>query len=153
MQFSTTGSYLEWKTWLIFFHDTDAIIKYIKKILRNGRTLRDDQGKVIYVDVTKGIAELKDVTISKTWIKDETTLQAIYIGNEEIAPIVTKPITVNIIKMEASISMNSPQSAKPGDNITFSATVTDGDKTLNSGRVIFKLNGKTLKDKDGKAYM
>lgn len=90
------------------------------------------------------------MTISKSWITDETTLQAIYTGNEEIAPIVTKPITVNIIKMGANITMNSPQSAKPRDNITLSATVTDGDKNLNSGRVIFKLNGKTLKDKDGK---
>ena len=134
-----------------FYTEDGSPVNGGKAIFRiNGRTLRDDQGKVIYVDVTNGIAVLKDATISKSWITDETTLQAIYTGNEEIAPIVTKPITENIIKMGANITMNSPQSAKPGDNITLSATVTDGDKNLNSGRVIFKLNGKTLKDKDGK---
>ena len=122
---------------IVILHIEQSLSFVLKK-------LRTVQSRIVF------IAELKDVTISKSWITDETTLQAIYTGNEEIAPIVTKPITENIIKMGANITMNSPQSAKPGDNITLSATVTDGDKNLNSGRVIFKLNGKTLKDKDGK---
>ena len=37
-----------------------------------------------------------------------------------------------------------------GSPITLKATLTDNDKVVNEGKVVFKVNGKSLKDENGK---
>ena len=37
-----------------------------------------------------------------------------------------------------------------GSTITLTATVTDGDKIINTGKIVFKINGKSIKDEQGK---
>ena len=136
-----------------FYDDTYTPISDGKAIFKvNGKTLRDNQGNVIYVDVINGRAELPNINITQEWAKPDTTIQAIYIGEDNNDPITTKPTTINVTKPEATITLETPTTANAGTTITLKATVTDGDNAISSGRVAFKLNGKTLKDpKTGKA--
>ena len=115
----------------------------------NGKTLRDDTGKVIYVKLTEGTAILEDVLITNAWVGEETTLQAIFIGNDEYEPMYTDKLIFSVSNREAQMKIRAPSTAQAGETITLSASVTAGG--LTTGRVAFKLNGKTLKDKTGKA--
>ena len=134
-----------------FYDDTYTPIGDGKAIFKvNGKTVRDDTGKVIYVDVINGRAELPNVNITQEWTKTDTTIQAIYIGDANNAPITTTPTTITVTKPEATISLDAPTEATAGTTITLKATVTDGYAAISSGRVAFKLNGKTLKDAEGK---
>jgi len=40
--------------------------------------------------------------------------------------------------------------ATAGQTITLTATITDNNKVINTGKVVFKINGKTVKDENGK---
>lgn len=117
----------------------------------NGKTLRDNDGNVIYVEVKDGIATLENINITREWLKPDTYIQAVYSGNEEFEPFVTQKTNVTVTKPEATVTITSKLEAKAGDNITLSASITCNHKAINSGRVVFKLNGKTLKGEDGKA--
>ena len=117
----------------------------------NGKTLRDENGNVIYVDVVDGVATLPDVNVTSEWMKPDTTIQAVYTGTDTINPIVSHPINVNVAKKEATVEINGDLNVKAGENVTLSASVTDKNGNVNTGRVVFKLNGKTLKDANGKA--
>jgi predicted AAA+ superfamily ATPase len=54
-----------------------------------------------------------------------------------------------------TISKSVPQliteniTAKAGDTITLTATILNGDKPINTGKVVFKINGKSVKDENG----
>lgn len=117
----------------------------------NGKTLRDNDGQVIYAPVVNGVATLQDVNITSEWMKPETSIQAVYTGTDTINPVVTNPITITIPKKEATLVINGDLEGKAGESVTLSVSVTDKNANLNTGRVAFKLNGKTLKDADGKA--
>lgn len=135
-----------------FYDDNGIAVNGGKAIFRiNGKTLRNDQGEVIYVDVVNGTATLPDVNITGEWMKPDTTIQAVYSGTDEFDPIITEKTTVNVTKPEATVTLTAPTEATAGQEITLTATVTDGDKLVNSGRIAFKFNGKTLKDENGKA--
>ena len=136
-----------------FYTDDNQQITSGKAIFKvNGKTLRDDEGNVIYIEIIDGRAELPDVNITQEWTKEGTTIQAVYIGDDNNEPITTKPTTVTVTKPEATITLEAPSEANAGTTITLKATVTDGENNITSGRVAFKLNGKTLKDpKTGKA--
>jgi hypothetical protein len=136
-----------------FYDDDDQQITSGKVIFKvNGKTIRDNNGNVIYAEIVDGQATLPDVNITQEWMKPDTTIQAVYVGNDNNEPITTKPTTVTVTKPEATIILDAPTEATAGTTITLKATVTDGENNINSGRVAFKLNGKTLKDpKTGKA--
>ena len=132
-------------------HNTTPISEGKTLFKINGKTPRDDECNVIYADVVNGRVELPDVNITSEWTKDGTKIQAVYCGNEDTAPIFAEETVINITKPEATVTITAPETATAGETITLTATVTDKDKQVNSGRVVFKLNGKTLKDADGNA--
>jgi hypothetical protein len=134
------------------FYDDNTPVNEGKAIFRiNGKTLRDNDGNVIYVPVVEGKAQLPDVNITGEWMKPDTTIQAIFIGTENIDPIVANPVVVNIEKPTADIELTIPENAIAGTEIVLTAKITNGNEIVTSGRVVFKLNGKTLKGEDGKA--
>lgn len=135
----------------IFIIDDSPISEGMVIFRLNDKTMRDDEGKVMYVSITEGIALLKDVPITNAWTKGETTLQAIFIGNDELEPISSEKTVFTVSKREAQLEITAPNSAQPGETITLYATVTAENLPVTSGRVAFKLNGKTLKDGSGKA--
>jgi hypothetical protein len=136
----------------VFYDDNNLPLNTGKAIFRvNGKTLRYDNGEVIYVDVINGVAELPNVNITDEWLKPDTTVQAIYCGDDNNDPIITKEMKVNVTKPTASVQLTAPETGKAGDKITLSARITVGNEIVTSGRVAFKMNGKTLKGEDGKA--
>lgn len=117
----------------------------------NGKTIRNNNHEVIYVDITDGKAILENVPITGTWVEMETIVQAVFSGNDELEPIWTEKIIVTASKPKAKLEITAPSMAQIGDTITLSTSVTNENIPINTGRVVFKLNGKTLKDAEGKA--
>jgi hypothetical protein len=135
-----------------FFTDEGTPVTGGRAIFRvNGKTLRDEEGNVIYVDVKNGKAETPDVMITKEWMKPDTNIQALYSGTDEFTQIITEKTFIEVTKPEANIELTIPEEATAGQTITLKAKVTYEDALVTTGRVVFKLNGKTLKDENGKA--
>ena len=110
----------------------------------NGKTVKDSQGKVIYAKVTDGVAQA-DYLVSDDFAGKNLTVTAVYSGTAGIAKA-EGTSTLYVDAKEPSIEFeNEPVSASVGQSVTFTIKVT-GDVS----RVVCKLNGKTLKDADGK---
>ena len=116
----------------------------------NGVTLKDGHNQVYYVNVRNGFAQL-NYYVSTLNTKDYT-FTAVYKGSINYNTSRTNNIlTVHKNKTIISILTN-PSSVVNGRNIKFTAYLKRADnKPVNDGKVIFKLNGITIKDKKGKA--
>ncbi len=118
----------------------------------NGKTLKDASGKTIYAKVTGGVAVIDDYLIPESWAKDAVTIEAVYSGSADIAKLSSGKVNLTVTSAQAeepSIT-TSDVSAAAGETITLSATIADNGKVINSGKVVFKINGKTVKNADGK---
>jgi len=114
----------------------------------NGKTLKDSNGKVIYAKVVNGTATIYDYTIPDTWT-NTTTIQAVYSGSSQYSSIKTEKETITITKLQPTITF-SDITAKANDNIQIQVHVTQAGNPINTGKIIIKINGKTLKDSTGK---
>ena len=110
----------------------------------NGKTVKDAYGKVIYAKVTDGVATV-EYTVPEDYTGKNFTITAVYSGSSGLAKVQnTSTLTVN--SPEASIEFeNDPVTASVGQTVTFTVKVT-GDVS----KVVFKINGKTVKDANGK---
>ena len=117
----------------------------------NGITLRDDNNNVLYAMLKDGVASI-NYKVQGVWLKDTSTLQAVYSGNENYTSSRSVPSQIlNINRATASITLEKDKiTAKSGETLTFRAKILDaaGDR-INGGKVVFKLNGKSLSDKEG----
>jgi len=118
----------------------------------NGKTLKDANGKTIYAKVTGGVAVIEDYLIPESWAKDTVSIVAVYSGSADYAKLSSEKVdlTVTPAQAEEPSITTSDVSAAAGETITLSATITDNGKVINSGKVVFKINGKTVKDANGK---
>jgi uncharacterized Zn-binding protein involved in type VI secretion len=114
----------------------------------NGKTIKDTNGKVIYAKVTGGTATV-EYNMPGNLIGQNITITATYSGttkyNEE-----STTITTNVTTQQTPTITTENITAKAGQNITLKATITDNNKTINNGKIVFKINGKTVKDANGK---
>ncbi|WP_323737576.1 hypothetical protein PXD04_11060 (plasmid) [Methanosphaera sp. ISO3-F5] len=119
----------------------------------NGKTLKDEKGNIIYADVSKGVASI-NYKVQSVWMKNTTYVEAVYTGSEKYTSSrANKTGILNISKGKATITLDKKSiTAKAGQTITLRAKVLDsnGDR-VNNDKVVFKINGKTLKDAKGKA--
>jgi hypothetical protein len=124
--------------------------KVIFKI--NGITLKDESNNVIYASVVNGVAAI-NYKVQPVWMKNTTYIEAVYGGTTSYASSRTKVYDIlKITKGKATIMLDQTSiTAKSGETITLRAKVLDanGDR-INNDKVVFKLNGKTLTDNDGK---
>ena len=115
----------------------------------NGKTVKDTTGKVVYAKVVDGVATV-DYTVPTTYADKELNITASYTGtstyNKETATIIktaTKPTpTLSITPITSDV--------QSGSTIKIEAKVATGDVPITTGKIVFKLNGKTLKDANGK---
>ena len=115
----------------------------------NGKTLKDENGKVIYAKVVNGVATIENYLVPTDWAKEGTTIQAIYSGSKQLEKLTSKKTEITITKEEPTLTTEDITTTT-GGKITLKATITDNNKVINNGKVVFKINGKTLKDENGK---
>lgn len=113
----------------------------------NGRSIRDTNGKVIYANVENGTAKI-NTTILSTWQNGKIT--ALYIGQDN-KQTRSNNYTMDITKPQATIETNiNTDNIKTGQTITITTKITANTQTTINGRVIYKINDKTLRDNNGK---
>jgi len=133
---TTNGEYMEINPGRIYF-----------KV--NGKILRDTTtGRILYADVSDNTATL-DYSVPKTWNID-TEIEAVYTGNDELPQRTTNTVNPTITVPETSQPefTVSDATATAGDEIT----ITVDTKNMDNGKVVLKVNGKTVKAGDGKLY-
>ena len=114
----------------------------------NGKTLKDENGKVIYAKVIGGVATIEGYEIPQDWAKEGTTIQAVYSGSGDIGKLSSDKETITVTSQQPTITIEDVQ-ATVGSTVTLTATVTAATP-INNGKVVFKINGKTVKDASGK---
>jgi hypothetical protein len=115
----------------------------------NGKTLKDaTTGKVIYAKVINGTATIENYQIPENW-KNGTTIQATYTGSKDVAKMSSNKTEITITTTQPTFTTKDITTTQ-GSTITLKANITDGNKVINTGKVVFKINGKTIKDTNGK---
>ncbi|MDO5826088.1 MAG: hypothetical protein Q4Q22_06890, partial [Methanosphaera sp.] len=115
----------------------------------NGITLKDADGNILYGAVDNGVATI-NYTIPKSWYKNTTTVEAVYVGNSIYLSSRANNSKNSISQGNVNIKLDDLSSYENGDAIKFVVTVTDKEKNpITGGTVIIKANGVTLKDSSG----
>jgi len=118
----------------------------------NGITLRDDKGKAIQVAVLNGKASLTHTAL-ETWLKDDSVIEVPYTGTGKVLTGRNTSTDITIIKRDAIVNLTVPETYV-NSTMELITTVTDTNgSSVNTGIVIFKMNGKTLKDESGKTLI
>ncbi|RAP44608.1 MAG: hypothetical protein BZ136_08710 [Methanosphaera sp. rholeuAM74] len=116
----------------------------------NGKILRDQStGKILYADVSDGVATLSDVNVTKAWNED-TEIVAVYQANNDVPSFTSDTVNPTITYPEATEPefTVTDATATAGSEVTITVTT----KNLGNGKVVLKVNGKTVKANDGKLY-
>ena len=117
----------------------------------NGKTIKDANGNIIYATVKDGIATIENYTVPANWFKIKSVLNVVYGGTSTYEQTRTNnTIPMNITKKTATMTMTTnTTTAKPGETIKITVKITEKDNNVNEGRVLFKVNGKTMRDNEG----
>ena len=117
----------------------------------NGKTIKDTNGNIIYATVKDGIATIENYTVPANWFKIKSVLNVVYGGTSTYEQTRTNnTIPMNITKKTATMTMTTnTTTAKPGQTIKITVKITEKDNNVNEGRVLFKVNGKTMRDNEG----
>ncbi|AWX32685.1 Ig-like domain-containing protein [Methanosphaera sp. BMS] len=115
----------------------------------NGKTIKDASGKVIYAKVVDGVATAQ-YTVPENLGGQDITLTAVYSGTSKYNKETTT-ITTTVTASEATLTITPITSdVQTGSTVTLKAKVAVGDKAITAGKIVFKINGKTVKDANGK---
>ena len=112
----------------------------------NGKTLKDSNGKVIYVKVVNGQATIENYLVPDTW-NNQSTIEAIYSGSADLEKMSSGKTDITVTPKELTFTTEDV-TATAGSQVQLTATLSDN--TINTGKIIFKINGKTVKDENGK---
>ena len=117
----------------------------------NGKTIKDTNGNIIYATIKDGIATIENYTVPANWFKIKSVLNVVYGGTSTYEQTRTNnTIPMNITKKTATMTMTTnTTTAKPGQTIKITVKITEKDNNVNEGRVLFKVNGKTMRDNEG----
>ena len=126
---------------------TAIILDNNKNIIYNGRVAFKINGKTVgHSEIKNGLALL--VLDTRNYNVGNYTVTCVYGGNNHYTEATGESIlTINSLNIKQVII---PVTTKTGSTITLTSYLTSDDKTLvTNGCVVFKLNGKTLKDEFG----
>ena len=116
----------------------------------NGKTLKDANGKVIYAKVVNGIAIIENYLVPESWDKDGITMEAVYSGSADCDALRSEKQELTITNEITPAITTEDITATAGSKVTLKATVTGPAEMLNNAKVVFKINGKSVKDENGK---
>ena len=130
--------------------DGDNVINTGKIVFKiNGKTVKDASDKVIYAKVVNGVATAK-YTVPENLGGKDINITAVYTGTTKYNKETTT-ITTTVTAPEAKLTITPITSdVQTGSTITLKAKVAAGDKAITTGKIVFKINGKTVKDANGK---
>ncbi|MDO5826270.1 MAG: Ig-like domain repeat protein [Methanosphaera sp.] len=111
----------------------------------NGKTLKDANGKVIYAKVVDGVATA-EYTVPDNLADNQLNIQAVYSGSAKYDKA-NATLTTTVTPKELTLTA-SDVTAASGSTVQLTATLSDN--TINNGKIVFKINGKTVKDANGK---
>jgi len=115
----------------------------------NGKTLKDSAGKVIYAKVVDGIATVV-YEVPMTMSGKTLNITAVYSGSSKNdKQIVTTEVSVDEVQPTLSITPFE-EAVTTGSTITLKAKIAQADTSITNGKIVFKINGKTVKDDNGK---
>lgn len=119
----------------------------------NNQSLTDKNNTLIKAYVKNGVAQI-NYTVDKSWNKDKISIIAIYSGSGSYLSSKSDSQKINVSKRTAHLEVITDKLAvQGGDTILLSALVLENNTQINGGKVIFKLNGQTLKDKKGNSLI
>jgi len=116
----------------------------------NGKTLKSTDGKVIYAKVVNGIATIENYEIPESWDKEGMTIEAVYSGSLQCDSLRSDKQELTINKEVTPLITTEDVLTTIGSTVTLKATVTGPEEMLNNAKVVFKINGKSVKDENGK---
>ena len=115
----------------------------------NGKTLKDANGKIIYTKVVDGVATATyQVPIDVSG--KNLNITAVYSGSNKLDK---QTATTTVTVKETTPTLTITPFTEPvtmGSTVTFKTKVAAGDKAITTGKIVFKINGKTVKDANGK---
>ena len=114
----------------------------------NGKTVKDDNGKVVYIKVENGMAELAH-TFTQDDIDKNVSISASYSGSTNYASSTSDKAYITKEDNTAVMTLDDI-TAQAGQVITPTVSVKSNGENVNGGKVVFKINGKTIKDENGK---
>ena len=114
----------------------------------NGKTMKDNNNKIIYLKVTNNQATI-NYNIPSNLNGKEITIQATYSGSKQCEKLTSQKLIIKTAKTTPTLT-TSDITATAGETITLTASITDGNNIINTGKAVFKINGKTVKDANGK---
>ncbi len=115
----------------------------------NGKTLKDENAKVIYIKVDNGQAILSH-TFTSDDIDRNTTVSASYSGSTSFASSSSQKVNLTLSDEHNILITLDDVNASAGQSVTLTANIKDNNENINGGKVIFKVNGKTIKDDQAK---
>lgn len=119
----------------------------------NNQSLKDKNNTLVKAYVKNSQANIK-YTVDKSWNKDNISIVAVYSGSGNILSSKSNAMKINVSKRDATVSMICGKNVvQGGDTVSLTAIVMDASKSVNGGQIIFKLNGQTIKDKNGKVII
>lgn len=113
----------------------------------NGKALKDASGKTIYANVVNGTAVIENYQVPASW-ENRTSIQAVYSGSTLLSKMESSKADIMLTASTPVITTENIR-ASAGSVITLKATLNT-DAVVNSGKVVFKINGKTVKDSNAK---
>ena len=112
----------------------------------NGKTIKDESGKVIYVKVVNGTATI-EYNIPESYAGKNITITVAYSGSSQYdSQRNTSDTTIQQKPLEPITFTNNTYESRINQTIQITVNVQD----TNNGKVVFKINGKTIKDESGK---
>ena len=115
----------------------------------NGKTVKDASGKVIYAKVVNGTATAQ-YTVPDSLAGKDVNITASYSGSAKYNKESTT-ITKTVAAQEPTLTITPiTDDVQTGSTITLKAKIAAGDKAITTGKIVFKINGKTVKDANGK---
>ncbi len=113
----------------------------------NGVTIKDENGDVIYAQVIDGYASI-NYTITNN--PKDYVITASYSGSGVLQPSRSEEATLTVLERTVNVDVDQITGVKSGDKVTLKAIITDKNSELvEDGVVVFKINGKTLRDENG----
>ena len=119
----------------------------------NNQSLKDKNNTLIKAYVKNSQAKV-NYTVPKSWNKDNVNIIAVYSGSGSILSSKSSTMKVNVSKRDANVNLIvNRKVVQGGDIVDLTVIVMDKSISVNGGQVLFKLNGQTIKDKNGRTVL